>query len=145
MSIKFRSEVVKRMAELMRAGAALTPYACPVCGTPLLRLRTGEYYCAACMKQVVIVKSEEEERRVLASATLETLRDAIVDVLGRIGIEIQRHVGDRETRSELAREAMLWVEVLDKLTSLIDRLRLGRGSEKVSERREKEEKKGQRG
>lgn len=51
---------IKRMAELLRQGATLTDLSCPVCASPLFRLRDGTLWCAKDEKQVVIVKEGED-------------------------------------------------------------------------------------
>jgi Uncharacterized Zn-finger containing protein len=40
-------------------------YTCPACGTVLVRLKTGELYCANCERAVVLVKTEEEAQQAL--------------------------------------------------------------------------------
>lgn len=113
--------VVRRMAELMKAGATLLPHACPVCGTPLLRLKSGEVYCARCEKRVFIVKSETEERGVVVRAVLEDLRDTIAQVLSALTTYLKtRPELDQGERMELGREVLLWLEALEKVNRLLE-------------------------
>jgi len=81
--------VVKRMAELMREGAALTQYACPNCGTPLLRLKNGKYYCAKCSREVVLVRSDEEEKTVSIRYGLIGVRDAVYEKVMTVSKELE--------------------------------------------------------
>ncbi len=46
---------LRSMADLLRSGATLTSLACPVCSSPLFRLKNGELWCAQCEKKVVVV------------------------------------------------------------------------------------------
>jgi len=50
---------IKRMADLLRQGATLTDLSCPVCATPLFRLKDGTLWCAKDEKKVIIVKEGE--------------------------------------------------------------------------------------
>ncbi|GGP19469.1 hypothetical protein GCM10007981_03280 [Thermocladium modestius] len=110
--------VIRRMAELMREGAALTQYACPTCGTPLLRLKSGKYYCARCDKEVVLVKSEEEERSVSIRYGLVGVRDVVYGKIMAISrtLESSREVDDVD-RSTAALINLL--RALDLLNHLI--------------------------
>jgi UPF0148 protein len=67
-------DVVKKIAQLVRAGATLTSYTCPACGTVLVRLKTGELYCANCERAVVLVKTEEEAQQALEMIQLREVR-----------------------------------------------------------------------
>ncbi|RLG83278.1 MAG: hypothetical protein DRO18_08050 [Thermoprotei archaeon] len=37
-----REELIRKMTELLRSGAIMLDQACPLCGSPLFRLRSGE-------------------------------------------------------------------------------------------------------
>ncbi|ACB39618.1 Sjogren's syndrome/scleroderma autoantigen 1 family protein [Pyrobaculum neutrophilum] len=85
-----RSDVVKKIAQLVRAGAALTPYTCPACGTVLVRLKTGELYCANCEKTVVLVKTEEEAQEKLEVIQLREVRRIVFDKILQLGRELEK-------------------------------------------------------
>ncbi len=51
---------IKRMADLLRQGATLTDLSCPVCASPLFRLKDGSLWCAQDEKKVIIVKEGQE-------------------------------------------------------------------------------------
>jgi UPF0148 protein len=51
---------IKRMANLLRQGATLTDRSCPVCASPLFRLKDGTLWCEKDGKKVVVVKEGEE-------------------------------------------------------------------------------------
>lgn len=71
------SNKVKLMADLLKSGAVLTDLSCPVCASPLFRLKSGEIWCAQCQKKVIVVKEEEEAREVEALATLSQAETTI--------------------------------------------------------------------
>jgi UPF0148 protein len=83
-------DVVKKIAQLVRAGATLTSYTCPVCGTVLVRLKTGELYCANCERTVVLVKTEEEAQQAVEVVQLREVRRIVFDKILQLGREIEK-------------------------------------------------------
>jgi len=81
---------IKRMADLLIQGATLTDLSCPVCASPLFRLKDGTLWCAKDEKKVVIVKEGEEGPAPKKSASsaydkLEaTLLTKVEDIQGKI-------------------------------------------------------------
>ena len=59
---------IKRMADLLRQGATLTDLSCPVCSSPLFRLKDGTLWCGRCEKKVVVVKEGEEQKKTSSAA-----------------------------------------------------------------------------
>lgn len=109
--------VAKKMAQLMRQGAALTQYTCPICGTPLLRLKSGKYYCARCDREVVVVKSDEEEREVKIKYGLMDIRDVVFSKL----IELSRELNGIRDVDDVNRYAVTLTNLLNAL-SIINKL-----------------------
>jgi UPF0148 protein len=64
---------IKRMADLLRQGPTLTELACPVCASPIFRLKNGDLWCARCEKKVIVVKEETELTKITSVLSLETL------------------------------------------------------------------------
>jgi UPF0148 protein len=60
-SLSKESKDIKAMVDLLKQGATLTEYSCPVCSSPLFKLRSGDLWCASCEKRVIIVKEGEPE------------------------------------------------------------------------------------
>jgi UPF0148 protein len=48
------------MADLLRQGATLTDLSCPVCASPLFRLKDNTLWCEQDQKKVVIVREGEQ-------------------------------------------------------------------------------------
>ncbi|WP_054853149.1 Sjogren's syndrome/scleroderma autoantigen 1 family protein [Vulcanisaeta distributa] len=120
MSVSSRDLVAKKMAQLIRAGGAtLTSYTCPVCGTPLLRLKTGEYYCANCDRPVVIVRSDAEEKEVMIKYGLMDIRDTLYERLVMINNEL-KETKDIDRINELVKSMVLILEAYDKVTQIIN-------------------------
>ncbi|WP_069807156.1 Sjogren's syndrome/scleroderma autoantigen 1 family protein [Vulcanisaeta thermophila] len=118
MTVSNRDLVAKKMAQLIRAGAVLTSYTCPVCGTPLLRLKTGEYYCANCDRPVVVVRSDAEEREVIIRYGLLDVRDTLYDRLVMINKEL-KETRDLEKMNDLLKSMLLILEAYDKINRII--------------------------
>jgi len=82
--------VVKRGANLLLQGAALTDLSCPACSSPLFKLKDGTLWCAKDEKKVVIVKEgQQPPNQAIAPSTaydkLEaTLMAKVEDVQGKI-------------------------------------------------------------
>ncbi|MGC8607459.1 MAG: Sjogren's syndrome/scleroderma autoantigen 1 family protein [Vulcanisaeta sp.] len=119
MNVSSRDLVAKKMAQLIRAGATLTSYTCPVCGTPLLKLKTGEYYCANCDRPVVIVKSDAEEKEVMIRYGLMDIRNTLYERLVMINNEL-KETKDIDRINELVRSMVLILEAYDKITQIIN-------------------------
>jgi UPF0148 protein len=79
---------IKRMADLLRQGATLTDLACPVCFSPLFRLRDGTLWCGKDEKKVIQVKEGEEPAKVSSSNAMDTLEATLLckvqDLQGKI-------------------------------------------------------------
>ncbi len=115
--------VVKKMAQLIRTGAKLTGYTCPVCGTPLLLLKTGDYYCAKCDRPVVIVKSDEEEAQIKMRIGLAEVRNTVFSKIMDLNDQLRKasvnNVGEVQ---EITRSLLMLLETFDKLNKIINEL-----------------------
>ena len=81
---------IKRMAELLRQGATLTDLACPVCASPLFRLRDGTLWCGKDEKKVILVKEGEEEPKATGNAAMDTLEATLMAKVQDLQGKIQR-------------------------------------------------------
>ncbi len=72
------SDRVRLMADLLRSGATLTDLSCPICASPIFRLKSGELWCAQCQKKVVVVREEEEAREIEALSTLSQVETTLL-------------------------------------------------------------------
>ncbi len=113
MSIDKR-EAVKKMAELLRAGAVMLPQKCPVkgCNLPLFKLKSGEIICPV-HGRVYLVSSDEEAKQVVSrislATTLENLEKKVVEILSEAS-EAPREHGYRELIG--------WLEVLERILKI---------------------------
>ncbi|HIQ10940.1 MAG TPA: hypothetical protein EYH26_03085 [Pyrodictium sp.] len=105
--------VIRQMADLLRAGAAMLAERCPVCGLPLFRLRSGEIICPQ-HGRVFVVRSESEYRKVSAQGVLEELEELATKKISELIYKLEKGY-DREAISEL-RE---WLNILEQVERLI--------------------------
>jgi len=81
---------IKRMANLLRQGDTLTDLSCPVCASPLFRLKDGTLWCAKDEKKVVVVKEGEVAPKPVVPTNIAydkletTLMAKIADIQGKI-------------------------------------------------------------
>ena len=68
---------IKRMADLLSHGAALTDLSCPACSSPLFRLKDATLWCAKCEKKVIVVKEGEEQEKA-SNATYNRLEATLL-------------------------------------------------------------------
>ncbi len=113
-----RKDNVSKMVDLLRSGAVMLSEVCPVCHTPLFRLRSGDIYCATCEKKVLIVKEgEEEELKLLQLSVASELDRTIFQKLSELNDMIKRE-DDVDRLYELAKCLVAWLEALDKVKRL---------------------------
>jgi len=111
-----RSELIRKMADMLRAGATMLSEVCPQCGSPLFKLKSGEVVCPL-HGRVYLVKTEEEAEKVTTYAILEGLERNVVKIL----INIQKSLPSIKDPEELeykARNLIAWLEVLERILRL---------------------------
>mgnify|MGYP001626203487 CR=1 FL=1 len=102
---------VKKMAELIKAGAVMLAETCPYpgCGLPLFRLKTGEVVCPV-HGRVYLVKTEEEAREVKTSVSLAMTLDRIEE---RALMEMNAMLSERGEIDPT--ELIRWLEVVERV------------------------------
>jgi UPF0148 protein len=113
MQEKTEDKPIKRMADLLRQGATLTDLSCPVCASPLFRLKDGTLWCAKCEKKVIVVKEGEEPEKTsgMAYDKLEATLLAKVQ-------EIQNKIQQTENVEELQKLSTALSELLSNLEKI---------------------------
>ena len=113
-------EHIKDMVDLLRQGATLTELSCPVCSSPLFRLRNKDLWCARCQKQVVVVKEGEAPIRATSPLLLDSLESTILMKIQDI---------ERKIREETSLERLHDLGgLLSMLLSNLERVRKIKGS-----------------
>ncbi len=109
-----RNAVIKRMTELLRSGAIMLDQACPACGSPLFKLRSGEVVCPI-HGPIRVVKTEQEAIEVTTDAVLDEIEkmfsERAVDVLRRLRT-VKEDINENE---ELIKLLIYWLDILERV------------------------------
>ena len=81
---------IKRMADLLMQGATLTDLACPVCASPLFRLRDGTLWCGKDEKKVIIVKEGEKAPEPPKEDAYGKLEDTLLKKIANLQTKIEK-------------------------------------------------------
>jgi UPF0148 protein len=107
---------VKRGANLLLQGATLTDLSCPVCSSPLFRLKDGTLWCAKDEKKVVVVKEGEEPPK--QAATPSTAYDKLEATLMAKIQDLQGKIEKTEDMDELQKLTSALSELLNSLEKI---------------------------
>jgi UPF0148 protein len=106
---------IKRMADLLRQGDTLTDLSCPVCASPLFRLKDGTLWCANDEKKVVIVKEgEEPPKQAAASTAYDKLESTLLAKMQ----DLQGKIEKTEDLDELQKLSFALSELLNSLEKI---------------------------
>ncbi|MET1127998.1 MAG: Sjogren's syndrome/scleroderma autoantigen 1 family protein [Thermoproteota archaeon] len=106
------SAAIRKMADLLRAGAAMLAERCPSCGLPLFRLRSGEVICPN-HGRVQIVRDEAELSRVAVQSVLEELEKLAASRVNALMVRAQ--TDEDEALDHLVR----WLEILERVERIL--------------------------
>jgi len=109
-------ENVKRMADLLRAGATMLSYNCPVCSSPLFRIK-GEVWCPNCNKRVIIASQGGQAQMTsqpLLAETEKIILQKIQETIQRIAQE-----QDQEKLERLSSLLSQWFDTLEKARHML--------------------------
>ncbi|MGC8631310.1 MAG: Sjogren's syndrome/scleroderma autoantigen 1 family protein [Thermoprotei archaeon] len=77
-------EDIKKMATLLKSGAIMLADTCPVCGSPLFKLRSGQVICPHCDLPVVYLKEGESETIAVEPYILNKTKDILLKKLQQL-------------------------------------------------------------
>ena len=106
-----RAEVLKRMADMLKQGATMLDLQCPVCSSPLFRLRSGEIWCFNCQKRVVIVREGERLLTAASDILLGSLEETLLEKLR----ELDQILKNEKDPTKLAELGSVLSNLLDNL------------------------------
>jgi len=107
---------IKRMSELLKSGATMLSEACPICSTPLFKLRSGEVICPI-HGRVQIVRSDEELLSVTTINTLDELEKFTINTINRLRRELEEGNSDIKDERDI-KLLNTWLEVLERVRRL---------------------------
>ena len=108
---------IQSMADLLRSGATLTSLSCPVCSSPLFRLKNGDLWCGQCQKKVIVVKEGREFDEAQSITTLSTIEYTLMEKLQEINEKI-RDTGDSDEIQKLSAVLSSLLENLERIRKL---------------------------
>ena len=106
------------MANLLRQGATLTDLSCPVCSSPLFRLKDGTLWCAKDEKKVIIVKEGQEPPKQAATSTASAAYDKLEATLLAKIQEIEGRIEKTQDVDELQKLTVALSELLNSLEKI---------------------------
>jgi len=113
---------IRSMADLLRSGATLTSLSCPVCASPLFKMKSGELWCAQCQKRVIVVKEDGEITEALTIPLLDNLESTLITKIGEL---------NERMKDEIEINNLLKIgEVLSKMLDSLERIRRIKGAGK---------------
>ena len=108
------SKPLKSMADLLRRGATLTNLACPVCASPLFKLKSGELWCAKCQKQVIVVKEGETPLQAAKPLVLTKLEATVIAKIE----EVEERIKNETDTEKLQKLGAILSSLLDNLEKI---------------------------
>jgi len=107
---------VRKMAELLKSGAAMLSENCPDCKVPLFRLK-GEVLCPNCGRKVLLVKSDEEVAGATASMALAGVEETVMARIADLDRRLKAQTDPGELQS-LGNLLSMWLDILAKIRAV---------------------------
>ena len=67
--MRYITEDVKKMAELLRQGYTMLNLSCPVCKNPVFRNKKGERFCPICNRKVIMIEEKKATQTKLSKTS----------------------------------------------------------------------------
>ena len=109
--------LVKRGANLLLQGAALTDLSCPNCSSPLFRLKDGTLWCAQDEKKVIVVKEGQEPPKQAAATATNAYDKLEATLLAKID-DIQGKIEKTQDVDELQKLTLALTELLNSVEKI---------------------------
>jgi len=108
-----KKEKTNKMVELLLSGATMLSNSCPVCASPLFKVR-GDIYCPTCDKKVLIVKEGEESTTVVSSVMLPQIDEMVFSKLQDLNKQLEEEK-DPEKLYSIAKLLNVLLDILEKI------------------------------
>lgn len=99
------------MADLLKSGATMLEYNCPVCSSPLFKIK-GEIWCPKCNKRVIISSAGEETPAPMPPLLSEVEKTILTKIQ-----ESCQQITEEKDLAKLERLSILlakWLEALER-------------------------------
>ena len=111
--------VIRRAAELLKEGAVMLPETCPICGSPLYKLRDGRIVCPV-HGEIMKIKSKKQETEIKVDTALDDLINAMI-------LKVREFTSKVPTASKPdAEELSVWLRNLDLIIEIRNKLKIER-------------------
>jgi UPF0148 protein len=107
---------VKKMAELLRQGATMLADACPLCGSPLFKVK-NDTFCVKCDRRIIYAESDEEAEAQAAKSLIPELRETLINKLKALNDIIDNET-DTEALTKLANLMVLLLQAFHELETM---------------------------
>jgi len=114
---RVEKDYIKKMADLLKAGATMLSISCPVDKVPLFKLKTGEVICPICGTRFYIVKDEAEHAAATVSIALESLERTVISKITQLDGTLRALNADTVSK-DMLESLKLWLEILEKIRGL---------------------------
>lgn len=113
-----RDADVKRMADLLRAGATMLSEICPDDKVPIFKLTTGELICPVCNRKVILVKSAEAEAEAERSTAESAVSSELEDVLMTKITDLKEKMARSEDPAEIEKFSRALVSLYEAVSKV---------------------------
>ncbi|MBN1784152.1 MAG: hypothetical protein JW815_00230 [Candidatus Bathyarchaeota archaeon] len=93
------TKTIKEMADLLKQGATLTEHSCPSCSSPLFKLKSGDFWCVSCQKQVIIIKEGEKEPEINQAPRFSSLESTLLEKIQAIEKQLAEETDTKKLQS----------------------------------------------
>lgn len=105
------------MTDLLRQGATLTELPCPVCSSPIFKLKSGDLWCAQCQKRVVVLKEGESPTKATSYMLLTSLESTLLTKVQEVESRISEEA-DLKKLQELGGILSTLLENLERIKKI---------------------------
>ncbi|RLG87309.1 MAG: hypothetical protein DRO39_00780 [Thermoprotei archaeon] len=117
-----RQLALKKMSELLRAGATMLSETCPICGLPLFKLKSGEVVCPI-HGRIFIARTEEEVAEASTLSVLTELEKAASAEISKFVKALRS--GDIGNDPTALRTLAAWLDIIERVERIKQYLQQG--------------------
>jgi UPF0148 protein len=111
-----KDQIVKKSAELLKQGAKMLSIQCPICGSPLFRLRNGDIVCPIHGK-IHVVSDETQVIEEVSKDVLGKIMERVISKLTEMSSNLGRERSPRE-EADYAEAFLNWLKAFELLKKL---------------------------